>query len=80
MELYVVVGVVLIIGLFVLKNKLQKQVLIKQETQLRATDLELARKAKELNTDINSIKKELAEKETAKKLTEKEVEEYWRNN
>lgn len=80
MDAAVIVGLLMIVGLFMLKNKLQTKTLEQQEIKLRTNDLELARKAKELNTDINTIKKELAEKETARKLTEKEIEEHWRNN
>lgn len=50
-----------------------------QELKKRMTDLELARKAKELDTDINTIKKQIAETKLGKSLAPIEVENFWKN-
>lgn len=47
----------------------------------KLNDIELAKRAKELNRSIEQIKKELAEGNTGlKNMTPEQVEDYWKKN
>lgn len=47
----------------------------------KINDIELAKKAKELNKSIEQIKKELAEKQTGlTNMSLEQIENFWKNN
>lgn len=47
----------------------------------KLNDIELAKRAKELNRSIEQIKKELAESNTGlKNMTPEQIEDYWKKN
>ncbi len=79
MELLGSLGIVVVLGYILFKFKSTNR--IAEIVELRKDDLTKARRQAEVAKDIETIKKELAEKETGlKNMTPAQIEEYWKKN
>lgn len=74
-----VIGLFGIVGLIVYLNLKNKDV-VKLKDQTVKDDLSLLRKQKNVEANLDLIKKQLAEAKTGKKMTPQEIEDYWKNN
>lgn len=67
-------------GIYIKFKQNKDEILKTKETEYRMNDLDLARQAKAEQTDIDTLKKTLAEKQSGKNLSPQEIEDFWRKN